>query len=106
MFIARLLSDLYLCLCARVAVFCLQYAPSRGTAASKPAAGNPFVTAAAAAPATSPTPAAAAPPGPIATTADVSASAFAGVSEAQHVEGLRKLYAVVAPEKLSQVRAA
>jgi hypothetical protein len=77
----------------------LQYAPTSA----------PPAVVFAASPAATPAPASvaspvAAPSGPIATTADVSAGAFAGVSEAQHVEGLRKLYAVVAPEKLSQVR--
>ena len=82
----------------------MQYAPSRGATATKPPGGNPFAAAATAAAAPTAPASPAAPAGPIATTADVSAGTFAGVSEAQHVEALRKLYAVVAPEKLSQVR--
>ncbi len=82
------------CFCLPAVSLSSQYAPLPGSNVA--AATTPLVVAA-----STPTPAA--PAGPIATTADVSADAFAGVSEAQHVEALRTLYAEVAPEKLSQV---
>ena len=75
----------------------MQYAPFPK---AKPAGGNPFA-AAAAAPAS---PAVAAPSGPIATKADVSAAVFAGVSEAEQIAAIRKLYEVVNPDKMAQVR--
>ena len=37
------------------------------------------------------------------TTADVSPASFAGVSEADQITAIRKLYAVVNPDKMSQV---
>jgi hypothetical protein len=46
-------------------------------------------------------------PGPVApasaTTADLSPAAFAGVSDAAHVEALRKFYTQNVPEKVAQV---
>ncbi len=56
-----------------------------------------------AAPVAPSTPTAAAPSGPVATTADLSAGAFAGVPDAAHVAALRNFYADNAPEKLGQV---
>ena len=50
-------------------------------------------------------PAPKAPSGP-ATTADVSAASFRGVSEADQIAAIRRLYAVVNPDKMSQVRCA
>jgi hypothetical protein len=47
---------------------------------------------------------AAAEEGGVATTADVSPDSFAGVADAQHVEALKRMYAVIAPEKLGQAR--
>ena len=81
----------------------MQYAPFPK---AKPAGGNPFAAAAAApTPAAAPaSPAAAAPSGPIATKADVSAAVFAGVSETEQIAAIRKLYEVVNPDKMAQVR--
>jgi hypothetical protein len=41
--------------------------------------------------------------GAIATTADVSAASFAGVSESDQIAAIRRLYTVVNPDKMSQV---
>ena len=43
-------------------------------------------------------------PDAVATTADVSAAVFAGVSEADQIAAIRKLYEVVNPDKMAQVR--
>jgi hypothetical protein len=42
---------------------------------------------------------------PVATVADVSEGAFAGVTAAEHIDALRAFYTAVNPEKLFQVRA-
>ena len=81
-----------------------QYAPARNYSEPAPAApaavyggGNPFAAAAAV-----PTPVAT-PTAALATTADVSAGSFAGVSEADQIDAIRRLYTVVNPDKMGQV---
>ena len=68
--------------------------------------GNPFL-AAANAPVPSPqaamSPFAGTPTGTLATTADVSAASFDGVSEADHLAALRGLYTIINPDKMGQV---
>jgi hypothetical protein len=76
-----------------VASACPQFAPIRGSAAALVGAAVPV--AAPASPAAS--------SGPMATKVDVGPTAFPGVLDAAHVEGLRVFYADNAPEKLGQV---
>jgi hypothetical protein len=101
-----------------VGVLSMQYAPARNYSEPVPAPkplspGNPFAAAAVAAPAPvpalapAPAPAVASPvaaPAALATSGDVSAASFDGVSEEEQLDAIRRLYNVVNPDKMGQVR--
>ena len=90
----------------------LQYAPARAgktasvSVPSSPATGasNPFLSSSSFSSSSVSSPVAApASSSSIATTADVSAASFAGVSEADQLAAIRRLYTVINPDKMSQV---
>ncbi len=78
--------------CLTSCLVAAQYAPF-ATAASRPVSQPAAVSAAAAA----------AVPAALATTGDVSAAQFVGVTAEEHTAALRRLYTDVNPEKLAQV---
>ena len=89
------------------------YAPARNYSEPAPkvaSGGNPFAaTAASSSSSTYGSPAVLSPTASSSTpltTADVSAASFRGVSEADQIAAIRRLYAVVNPDKMSQVRCA